>query len=55
MTCGAKVTRHDLLAVLDGLTLPDELRGRLAGLCVASYVGDAERLCRRACQAVEQA
>ena len=53
VTRGAAVTRDDLLAVLAGLTLPDELRQRLASLCVASYVGDAARLCRRACQAVE--
>ena len=53
VTRGASVTRDDLLAALAGLTLPDELRQRLASLRVASYVGDAGRLCRRACRAVE--
>jgi len=47
MTRGESLTRDRIIAMLDELTLPDEVKQQILGMTPASYIGDAVRLTRQ--------
>lgn len=53
-TRGRKVTREDLLALVDGLDVPEEVKTRCRALRVRDYTGLAETVCARVIARVDE-
>ena len=47
LTRGHRISRADMLALVDELPVPQELKTRVAGLELTGYVGDAQRICEQ--------
>jgi len=53
-TRGRKTTREDLLALVDGLDVPDDVKTRCRGLRVRDYLGLAPQVCDRVTAQVDE-
>ncbi len=53
-TRGRKVTREDLLALVDGLDLPGDVKARCRALKVRDYTGLASTICARVLARVDE-